>query len=125
MSAISDPSESQDFSALCDLQQTITTDDTGRWLKDYACRLLHRWPLSAMALLLAGAIAAAIIPERQIANIYMWLIVQPPGFFLVPPAGDSGHRWRRDAKQDWLRRGKRSLQQGARRWSMSNSAIPA
>ena len=49
--------------------------------------LLRRWPLSALALLLAGAIAAAIIPERQIANIYMWLIVQPPGFFLVPPAG--------------------------------------
>ena len=49
--------------------------------------LLRRWPLSALALLLAGAIAAAIMPEPQIANLYMQLAVQPPAFFLVPPAG--------------------------------------
>ena len=48
--------------------------------------LLRRWPLSALALLLAGAIAAAIMPEPQIANLYMQLAVQPPAFFLVPPA---------------------------------------
>jgi signal transduction histidine kinase len=49
--------------------------------------LLRRWPLSALALLLAGAIAAAIMPEPQIANFYIQLAVQPPAFFLVPPAG--------------------------------------
>src|SRR5579872_3268696 len=48
--------------------------------------LLRRWPLPALALLLAGAITAAIMPEQQIANFYMQLTVQPPAFFLVPPA---------------------------------------
>jgi signal transduction histidine kinase len=47
--------------------------------------LLRRWPLPALALLLAGAFAAAIVPEPQIANIYLQLVLQPPMFFLVAP----------------------------------------
>jgi signal transduction histidine kinase len=47
--------------------------------------LLRRWPLSALALLLAGTVAAAIVPEPQIANLYLQLAVQPPTFFLVAP----------------------------------------
>ena len=48
--------------------------------------LLRRWPLPALGLLLAGTIAAAIMPEPQIANFYIQLAVQPPAFFLVSPA---------------------------------------
>jgi signal transduction histidine kinase len=47
--------------------------------------LLRRWPLPALALLLGGGIAAAMLPGPQIANIYSAL--QPAAFFLLPPAG--------------------------------------
>jgi signal transduction histidine kinase len=39
--------------------------------------LLRRWPLSALAVLLAGAIAAVLMPEP----------LRPSAFFLIPPAG--------------------------------------
>jgi signal transduction histidine kinase len=46
--------------------------------------LLRRCPLSALALLLAGAIAAAMMPEPIISNSnYQWA----PAFFLIAPAG--------------------------------------
>jgi signal transduction histidine kinase len=47
--------------------------------------LLRRWPLSALALLLAGAVAVSMWPEPTvITNI---LAVGPIPFFLIPPAG--------------------------------------
>jgi signal transduction histidine kinase len=49
--------------------------------------LLRRWPLSALALLLAGAIAVAMMPEPQAATEYLESALQPPAFFLIPPAG--------------------------------------
>jgi signal transduction histidine kinase len=52
-----------------------------------AAVLLRRWPLPALALLLTGAIAAAIMPEPQNANVYIQLAMQPPTFFLVAPTG--------------------------------------
>jgi signal transduction histidine kinase len=48
--------------------------------------LLRRWPLPALALLLAGAIAAAMMPEPINPNFYQ-LVLQPPAFFLIAPAG--------------------------------------
>jgi signal transduction histidine kinase len=50
--------------------------------------LLRRWPLPALALLLAGAIAAAMIPE-PLPTGYPSLLAPSwvPGFFLLPPAG--------------------------------------
>jgi signal transduction histidine kinase len=49
--------------------------------------LLRRWPLPALALLLAGAIAVAMVPEPQAATEYLEWALQPPAFFLIPPAG--------------------------------------
>jgi signal transduction histidine kinase len=49
--------------------------------------LLHRWPLPALALLLAGAVATAMMPQPSIANFYYQSALQPPAFFLIPPAG--------------------------------------
>jgi signal transduction histidine kinase len=49
--------------------------------------LLRRWPLPALALLLAGAIAAATMPQLSIANFNYQLVLQPPAFFLILPAG--------------------------------------
>jgi signal transduction histidine kinase len=47
--------------------------------------LLRRWPLSALALLLTGAIAAAMMQGPQlILDLQSWL--QPAAFFLIPPA---------------------------------------
>jgi signal transduction histidine kinase len=50
--------------------------------------LLRRWPLPALALLLAGAIAAAMIPEPLLPTGFptLWSL-WAPGFFLIPPAG--------------------------------------
>jgi len=48
--------------------------------------LLRRWPLPALALLLSGIIAAAMMPEPINPNIYQ-LALQPPAFSLIPPAG--------------------------------------
>jgi len=48
--------------------------------------LLRRWPLPALALLLAGAIATAMMPEPIMPNFYQ-LALQPPAFFLIAPAG--------------------------------------
>jgi signal transduction histidine kinase len=48
--------------------------------------LLRRWPLPALALLLAGAIAAAMMPEPINPNFYQQAL-QPPAFFLIAPAG--------------------------------------
>jgi signal transduction histidine kinase len=47
--------------------------------------LLRRWPLWALALLLADAIGAAMMPEPQLNFLVQAL--QPPAFFLIPPAG--------------------------------------
>jgi signal transduction histidine kinase len=49
--------------------------------------LLRRWPLPALALLLACAIAVAMMPEPQAATEYLESALQPPAFFLIPPAG--------------------------------------
>jgi signal transduction histidine kinase len=49
--------------------------------------LLRRRPLPALALLLVGAIAAAMMAPASIANIYLQLALQPPAFFLIAPAG--------------------------------------
>jgi signal transduction histidine kinase len=49
--------------------------------------LLRRWPLPALALLLAGAIAAAMMPQPGIADFDYRLVLQPPAFFLILPAG--------------------------------------
>jgi signal transduction histidine kinase len=49
--------------------------------------LLRRWPLPTLALLLAGAIAAAMIPEPLLAGFPTLLAPWAPGFFLIPPAG--------------------------------------
>jgi signal transduction histidine kinase len=48
--------------------------------------LLRRWPLPALALLLAGAVAAAMTPGPISPNIYQ-LALQPTAFFLIPPTG--------------------------------------
>jgi signal transduction histidine kinase len=47
--------------------------------------LLRRWPLSALGLLLVGAIAAEMAPEPVNPNFYQ-LVLQPPAFFLIAPA---------------------------------------
>jgi signal transduction histidine kinase len=47
--------------------------------------LLRRWPLSALALLLAGGLAAAIVPEPQ--QIAIAIGPEPLAFFLILPAG--------------------------------------
>jgi signal transduction histidine kinase len=49
--------------------------------------LLRRWPLPALALLLAGAVSAARMPQPNIANFYYQSALQPPAFFLITPAG--------------------------------------
>jgi signal transduction histidine kinase len=49
--------------------------------------LLRRWPLPALALLLAGAIAAWLIPEPELADFPTLAVLWAPGFFLIPPAG--------------------------------------
>jgi signal transduction histidine kinase len=49
--------------------------------------LLRRWPLPALALLLAGAIGAAMIPEPLPTGFPTLLALWAPGFFLIPPAG--------------------------------------
>jgi signal transduction histidine kinase len=50
--------------------------------------LLRRWPLPALALLLAGAIAAAMMPWPVIPNVNLHqLALQSPAFFLIAPAG--------------------------------------
>jgi len=48
--------------------------------------LLRRWPLPALALLLAGAIAAAMMPQPINSDFYQ-LVLSPPVFFLSAPAG--------------------------------------
>jgi signal transduction histidine kinase len=50
--------------------------------------LLRRWPLSALVLLLAGAVAAAIMPWPLIPNVNLHqLALRSPAFFLIAPAG--------------------------------------
>jgi signal transduction histidine kinase len=50
--------------------------------------LLRRWPLPALALLLAGAITAWIIPEPLLIEKFPTLLeLWAPAFFLIPPAG--------------------------------------
>ena len=50
--------------------------------------LLRRWPLLALALLLAAAIAAAVMPVARLAeNFPILLTLWAPAFFLIPPAG--------------------------------------
>ena len=50
--------------------------------------LLGRWPLPALALLLAAAIAAAMMPEPLLIDKFPTLLVLwAPAFFLIPPAG--------------------------------------
>jgi signal transduction histidine kinase len=50
--------------------------------------LLRRWPLPALALLLAGAIAAAMMSWSLIPNVNLHqLALQSPAFFLIAPAG--------------------------------------
>jgi signal transduction histidine kinase len=49
--------------------------------------LLRRWPLPALALLLAGGIAAAMIPGPQLITEFQGALQHPPVFFLIPPAG--------------------------------------
>ena len=48
---------------------------------------LRRWALPALALLLAGAIAAAMMPEPQAITADLPSALQPPAFFLIAPAG--------------------------------------
>jgi signal transduction histidine kinase len=49
--------------------------------------LLRRWPLSALALLLAGAIAASMIPAPPRIDFPTLAVLWAPAFFLIPPAG--------------------------------------
>jgi len=50
--------------------------------------LLRRWPLPALALLLAGAIAASMMPGPLLLEKYPTLLaLWAPVFFLIPPAG--------------------------------------
>ena len=48
--------------------------------------LLRRWPLRALAVLLFGIIAAAMMPEPVNPDIYQ-LALRPPAFFLIAPTG--------------------------------------
>jgi signal transduction histidine kinase len=49
--------------------------------------LLRRWPLSTLAVLLAGAIAAWMIPAPLLVDFPTLAVLWAPAFFLIPPAG--------------------------------------
>ena len=49
--------------------------------------VLRRWTLPALALLLAGAIAAWMIPGPQRTEFPTLAMLWAPGFYLIPPAG--------------------------------------